>query len=130
MTSRELYDKLSPCKTEKVMCQITDRGLNINTSDLFTRLIKDAARCNRYSSDVYYSLVEIDDAFYYYDPEKPIEPIWIAFRKDGVDHTSFVLSRIDDDKYKIYREYFALYSVVVENDEHGFVNVYFNEYAV
>lgn len=130
MTSRELYDKLSPCKSEKVMCQVTGHGLNINTSGMFTRLIKDAARCNRYSSDVYYSLVEIDDALCSYDPENPIEPIWVAFRKDGVDHTSFVLSRIDDDKYKIYREYFALYSVVVENDEHGFVNVYFNEYAV
>ena len=130
MTSSELYDKIRPSKTKEFTAQLTNDGLNNNISSIFCPLIKDAARCNRYQSDIYYSLKQIDEMMEQFNPNHMPEPIWIGFRRDGVDGTSFVLSRTGNDIYNLHKEYFALYSVTVEKDLEysGFYKVLMNEY--
>jgi hypothetical protein len=131
MTSNELYRKLTPYRTEKYYAQMSDSGLKVNLSDLFSILIKDAARCNSYNSDIYYDLVSIEKDMLEYDPEKDFEPRWIGFRKMGVDGTSFVLQKAGDPSCygSLSSNYFALYSITVEKDRY-FYNLILNEYTV
>lgn len=128
MTIQELFEKLRPSTTENVQGQVLADGLSINISDIFTRLIKDAARCNSYSSDVYYHLQKIEEMVRNYRDFAEAEPIFIGFRRHGVDGNSFILSRIGDKPYNVYREYFALYSLTIEQKEHGWATIVFNEY--
>ena len=128
MTIQELFEKLSPSKTENIRGQVLADGLSVNISDIFTRLIKDAARCNSYSSDVYYDLQKIEEMVRNYRNFAEVEPIFIGFRRHGVDGNSFILSRIGDKPYNVHREYFALYSLTIEQEEHGWATVVFNEY--
>ena len=63
MTSQELFEKLKPSKTETFEGYYREGyGLEVNFSDIFCQLIKDAARTNRFQSDVYYDLKEIEKA--------------------------------------------------------------------
>lgn len=128
MTIQELYATLRPSKTDTAHAQMLADGLSVNISDFFTRLIKDAARCNSYASDVYYDLCAIDKAIREYRPMQEFTPIFVGFRRHGVDGNLFVLSRIGEDKYNVHREYFALYSIMVEPDGEGWYNVKMNEY--
>ena len=130
MTIQELYAKLTTSKTDTAHAQMLADGLSVNISDFFTRLIKDAARCNSYSSDVYYDLCAIDRAIKAFRPGQTFAPIFVGFRRHGVDGNSFVLCRVGDNPYNVYREYFALYSITVESgeDSPGWYNVVFNEY--
>ena len=133
MTSWNLYDKMTPSSTDSYVGQITEAGVNTNLSSFYNRLIKDAARCNNYQSDVVYNIMELMDALKTFRDDTNLDPIWIGFRRDGVDGTNFVLSRAENGKdspeRNIRREYFALYSVVVEHDpEIGWVNIRINEY--
>ena len=132
MTSNELYEKLKPSEQQVYLAQYNARGLDFNTSDMFTRLIKYAARCNGYNSDIYYDLSYIDDRLKHFEPADDFEPIWIGFRKMGVDCTSFVLTRCNNESTygSLSLNYFALYSLSVERTEEGFFNVYLNEYYV
>ena len=135
MTIQELYEKLRPSKTHSALAQMLSDGLSVNISDFFTRLIRDAARCNSYSSDVYYDLCAIDKAIKEYRIGREFTPIFVGFRRHGVDGNSFILSRIEGDPYAVHREYFALYSVMVVPDTDpegkeifGWYKVLFNEY--
>lgn len=128
MTIQELYEKLCPSKTSTASAQILADTVSVNLSDMFTRLIRDAARCSSYSSDVFYSLTEIDNAVRNYRNFAEFEPIFIGFRRHGVDGNSFILSRIEGNPYNVHREYFALYSVTIEQKEPGWAEIIFNEY--
>ena len=133
MTIQELYEKLRPSKTSTASAQILADTVSVNLSDMFTRLIRDAARCNSYSSDVFYSLTEIDEKIRNYHGKAlsgaaQFEPIFIGFRRHGVDGNSFILSRIEGNPYNVHREYFALYSVAIEQKDAGWATVVFNEY--
>ena len=133
MTSKELFEKLKPSEQKVYLAQYNARGLDFNTSDMFSRLIKDAARCNNYNSDIYYDLSYIDDRLKHFEPAEDFEPIWIGFRKMGVDCTSFVLTRVNDESMygSLSNNYFALYSISVERDNtDNFHVVWFNEYYV
>lgn len=134
MTSVELFNKIKPSEQYIYLAQATDKGLDLNSSDIFSRLIKDAARCNHYNSDIYYDLCFIDNRFKEFNPIEGFEPIWIGFRKMGVDCTSFVLCRCDDESTygSLSNNYFALYSISVdkENCRNDFYSVKLNEYAV
>ena len=127
-TIRELYAKLRPSKTSDVTGQILADGVCVNISDFFTRLIRDAARCNSYSSDVYYDLRIIDREIKKYKPGQDFEPIFVGFRRHGVDGNAFILSRIEGNPYNVTREYFALYSVMIEQESEGWCKVLLNEY--
>lgn len=131
MTIQELYTKLRPSKTETLTAQILADRMSVNLSTFFTTLIKDAARCNSYSSDIYYDLREIDENVHAYRGTEEFTPLFIGFRRHGVDGSSIVLSRINcanDNVYIVHNEYFALYSVNVERDGEGWAKVIINEY--
>lgn len=132
MTSKELFEKMRPSNTQVYLAQYNSNGLDFNTSDMFSRLIKDAARCNNYNSDIYYDLCYIDKAMREFNPAEETEPIWIGFRKMGVDCTNFVLCRCGDDQVygHMSTNYFALYSISIDKEEHGFYSVALNEYYV
>ena len=132
MTSIELFEKMKPSDKHVYLAQYNARGLDFNTSHLFSTLIKDAARCNNYNSDIYYDLSYIDDRLKHFEPADDFEPIWIGFRKMGVDCTSFILARCNNESMygALSTNYFALYSISVEKAEEGFFDVYLNEYYV
>lgn len=114
MTSKELYEKLKPYKERRFTCRLLVDGLSMNLSDIFCPLIKDAARCNSYQSDVYYDLKLIESTLKEFRPEDiGFDPIWIGFRKMGVDGTRFVLTRQENDTY-LTQSYFALYAITVQ----------------
>lgn len=133
-TARKLYKELVPIQIEKYNAQMTGDGLSVNLSDMFSTLIKDAARCNGYQSDVYYSMCEINSRMKNYKPLDDFEPIFVAFRKLGVDGNNYILSRINDTNVSVRitlsREYFALYSIALEEDIPGWYNVIFSKYGV
>ena len=133
MTINELYAKLRASKEEIISSQLLSDGLSANLSSFFTKLIKDAARCNNYSSDIFYSLNTIYDAMKAFRPRQEFTPIFVGFRRHGVDGNSFILSRLENDLrgnvYSLGREYFALYSINVEkSDGEGWYNVIIREY--
>lgn len=132
MTSKDLFEKMTPSDKHVYLAQHNSSGLDFNRSDLFSRLIKDAARCNGYNSDVYYDLVYIDQRMKEFNPGDEFDPIWIGFRKLGVDCTNFVLCRVSDEPVygTLSQNYFALYSVTVQQNEYDWYNVTLNEYAV
>jgi len=135
-TSSELYALMTPFKTSSENVQISPYNGSVmyNPSAMFSQLIKDAARCNYYNSDIFYDLKAIYDRLEAFKtPEEDphySDPIWLGFRKMGVDGTSFVLSRIGEDTHRAAQEYFALYSVKIDPAEDGYATVTFNEYAV
>lgn len=91
--------------------------LNVNLSSEFTELIKQAARCNRYSSDILYDIGSVNDAMETWTGEKTL--FVFGFRRDGVDGNSFILSRVNNecrDIYDIYKLYFAIYFMEVKED--------------
>lgn len=136
MTSTELFNELKPCSVRSVEGYYREgHGLDINYSDIFNKLIKDAARTNRFQSDVYYVLKEIETTLNDYNPENPPEPIWAACRKYGVDGTGFLIVAYNQEKTygSLSSRYFAIYSVSFrqENSEYGKrYYVDFNEYVV
>lgn len=103
--------------------------LETNVSSMYTQLIKEAARCNRYSSDVIYDIQAFERALETFNPENNLPIIAFGFRKDGVDGNSFVLSRCKN-KYDLYKEYFAVYflEVIEESDYNGSYKVICNGY--
>ena len=133
MTSKELYEKLSP-STEKLFrrAYLTEYGLEINLESMFSKFIRDAARCNAYNADVYYDIHSIKEALKNFDPEKVFEPIWVGFRKMGVDGTSYVLCNADKDYVyaNLSSHYFALYSVNITPAESDSYDIILREYAV
>lgn len=132
MTSKNLFEKMKPSEQHIYLAQLNSHGLEFNQSDLFSRLIKDAARCNGYNSDIYYDMKYIDERMQEYNPDDEFEPIWIGFRKLGVDCTSFVLCRVADESVygSLSSNYFALYCISIDGKEPGWYNVILNEYAV
>lgn len=132
MTSKELYEKLIPADEKHYVGQLLDNGLSVNLSDMFSRFVKDAARCNGYNSDIYYDMKHIDEAMHEFDPDKEFEPIWVAFRKLGVDGTAYVLCRAEENNLysSICDNYFALYCVTVEHNSYDFYSVVLREYPV
>ena len=136
MTNIELFEKMKPGHTETYEAYYRkNSGLEFNYSDMFSKLIKDAARTNRFQSDVYYVLTELDEAFKEYKPEDIHFPIWAGFRKDGVDGTGFVIT-VENNKSmygSISQRYFALYSVSFRQEDSEYGTRYFidfNEYWV
>ena len=135
MTIQELYAKLHPSREEQLSAQLLCDGLSVNLSSFFTKLIKDAARCNDYSSDLFYDMREIYDtmkAFRATQSMHEFTPMFVGFRRHGVDGNSFILSRLHNDLrgnvYALGQEYFALYSINVVNDCEGWYKVVIREY--
>lgn len=110
-----------------------ERKLEVNMSNTYTQLIKEAARCNRYSSDIIYDIQAMEDAWKSFDPEAEMPFFICGFRKDGVDGKCFVESRCNDKAHLCYGidgNYFAMYFVeVVPGSYDGSYNVICKGYA-
>ena len=133
MTSKELFTKMgSPSSKYSYLAQLNEQGLDFNISGLFSILIKDAARCNRFNSDIYYDMQIIEERMKTFNPEEEFEPIWLGFRKNGVDHTGFVLCKANDKQTygTLPNNYFALYVITVEKQKNELYDVILNEYYV
>ena len=136
MTSKDLLKKMTPSDKHTYIAQLNSKGkgLDFNHVDMFSRLIKDAARCNEYNSDIYYDMQHIEDRMQDFNPDEEFEPIWIGFRKMGVDCTAFILSRCEHENVygSLSSNYFALYSINVDLEETfpGFYDVVLSEYVI
>lgn len=130
MTSLDLYKTLKPSVTEvKEHVQVLADGISCNLSDFYTKLIKDAARCNNYSSDIVYDINGINEKLEAYRNGQEFEPVWIGFRRYGVDGTTYILSVINEQPdFQLHQRYFAIYSVMVEDDDPGWCKIIINEY--
>ena len=82
---------------------------NINLSDLFSLLIREAGRlCDNYASDMFYDMKALFDDLHgetskLFEDENYLNVVGI--RDSGVDHESFILSRSGSDSFTyLYRE--------------------------
>lgn len=130
MTSQELFNKMRPSTQKEFLAQLLTDGLNLNLSDIFCPLVKDAARCNSYQSDIYYDMVNIHKRLKEYKEGDEFEPIWVGFRKHGVDGTGYVLARTEEPSMygSTEHNYFALYSITLKKDSPGWYYVVLSEY--
>lgn len=95
-----------------------EKKLDANLSSEFTELIRQAARCNRYASDLIYGIEDINEKMETWTGEKTL--FVFGFRRDGVDGNSFVLSRVNNEcksVYDLHKLYFAIYFMEVKEDE-------------
>jgi len=105
--------------------------MDANLSSEFTELIRQAARCNRYASDIIYDIGNVNDALETWTGEKTL--FVFGFRRDGVDGNFFVLSRVNSECkniYDIHKLYFAIYFMEFKKDSEydSFYNVETNGY--
>ena len=129
MTISEIINKLHVISTTTESARWSDyeQKIAVNMSTIYTKLIKDAARCNCYSSDLLFDIQMFEDRL------KSGEPcaIYLGFRKMGVDGENFIVSRCNNGA-SVYSEYFALYRLELWPDEEGAgsYKVVLTEYAV
>jgi hypothetical protein len=132
LSSQELFNIIKPCSRKTYLAQLTDNGLGFNPTDMFSTFVKEAARCNEYNCDVIFDIEHLIERFNSYRGEE-FEPVWIGFRKLGVDGTDYVLLRLEYEIpwISLTKEYFALYSVSLEHNEYEeLYNVILNKYNV
>lgn len=132
MTISEIISKLHVINTITESARWSDYSnkIDVNMSTIYTKLIKDAARCNCYSSDLLYDIQAFEDRL------KTCEPgaVYMGFRKNGVDGENFIVSRCANGS-SVYNEYFALYKLELCPDEDDSLrglwwNIVLTEYAV
>lgn len=74
-------------------------SVDINMSSIWTELIKEAAKCDSYSSDV---LIDIDAVREKLASGKPEDfTYYFGFRDNGVDHEAFIRNRKSDGYRRI-----------------------------
>lgn len=85
---------------------------NLNLSAILTKLIQEAGRwCERFASDLFVDWGAILHHLDQLDPDSENRSFLFGFRKDGVDHTEWVLSRFNDcgpAAMHIYRKIYRL----------------------
>ena len=111
-------------------------GIDINMSDVYSAMIKEAAKCNYYASDLIYDIEHIKDRLEHFDifDEDSYMPILVACRKSGVDGNSYILSRTQEAsrgcEYAICfpSDYFSVFAVTFAKSEEwsdlGYVDIY------
>lgn len=89
----------------------SDDNIDINYSSIIDKLIKEAAKCKRYSSDIIISLKSFEnnipkkyqgEDFCYYE--------YFGFREMGIDHEKFIKCNLDilNDWRDYYRDIYVL----------------------
>lgn len=120
---------------EKIEARVTANGIDVNLSSSFTAMIKEAAKCNRFSSDLIYDIQTINSRLSSFDlfDEESYSPILIACRKDGVDGNGFITSRVEDASRNCAfaicfpGSYFSVFAVTFEKTEDidlGYVDIH------
>lgn len=89
---------------------------NINMSSIWTALIKEAAKCESYASDIILDIDSIREKMECRDAEN--FTYYLGFRDHGVDHEAFIRSRGKDAKYA-YRVIMALHISYQQYAGHG-----------
>lgn len=82
---------------------------NLNYSSIFSELIHSASVCEYYASDVFIDLKRIECAIT--GAENRV--FYLGYRSSGVDGTTFVKSRLSENKYY---EYIRLYRLEISSD--------------
>jgi hypothetical protein len=120
---------------EKIEARVTANGIDVNLSSSFTAMIKEAAKCNRFSSDLVYDIQIINERLNFFDlyDEESYSPILIACRKDGVDGNGFILSRVENASQNCAfaicfpEHYFSVFAITFTKSEDfdlGYVNIH------
>lgn len=127
-TMEEITAGIQRRKTADASGQILSDGINANMSSIWTALIKEAARCNRYSSDILIDIRSIENKMKgreIADGDK----WYFGFRKDGVDHAAFIETRLDNGN-NLYRDYFALYMLEAKEGEYSDMEFTLYNYSI
>ena len=72
--------------------------VSINMSSIYTALIKEAAKCDNYASDVLYDIKHVEEELY--ENMKETSMVFFGFRDMGVDHNDYIKFHIEDDDLK------------------------------
>lgn len=96
---------------------ITAQGYKstINYSDILTRLIKEAAECKSYSSDLWITWkYNVDQPLD--DEELESKTVWFGFRELGVDHGEYIKHKVNEpESYGDYnKEYYSIWRLDIE----------------
>ena len=96
----------------------TGWGLDINFSDILSRLIQEAGRyCERYASDLFIDWASIEKKIEDGTLEAA-ETFLFGFRANGVDHTAYILSRYNSGAYSVpEKEYRSLWRLDITSEE-------------
>lgn len=108
---------------DEVQGQLIIRGgevsLNINMSSIWTALIKEAAKCESYASDV---LIDIDTVRMKLKSDNTDDfTQYFGFRTNGVDHEEFIRNRGSD----AYRKIMAVHVAYEKYGDNGYEKCYF-----
>ena len=89
-----------------VGCISREEIADINWSSIATLLIKEAAQCTSYSSDILYDMNKVEDAL----KKGTNSSFMFGFRDKGVDHKEFVSVRLEDQltMANVYRKLYKL----------------------
>ena len=72
----------------------------INLSSIYTLLIKEAGKCEAYSSDILIDIDSIKESIKQFDGDTKIH--YIGFRNYGTDHETFIVCRNESEYRKVY----------------------------
>lgn len=130
LTISTVRDSLTNLKFELVRENTIDRLDNgehsVCAASMYTVLIKEAAKCQNYSSDVLYDIQYIESLLKQTDVIPPSN-IYFGFRKLGVDGFEFIRERIclpevfPEDSPKVEDAYFAMYIISLSEE---FIRLY------
>ena len=99
---------------------------SVCTASIYTVLIKEAAKCHNYSSDVLYDIQYIENLLKQIDIIPPSN-FYFGFRKLGVDGFEIIRERIHlsetfpEDSPKVEDVYFAMYIISLSEE---FIRLY------
>ena len=116
----ELVDK------NNINRRLTNGEHSVCTASIYTVLIKEAAKCHNYSSDVLYDIQYIENLLKQTDVILPSN-IYFGFRKLGVDGFEIIRERVCqpeiflEDSPKVEDAYFAMYIISLSEE---FIRLY------
>ena len=96
--------------------------VNINMSSIYTALIKEAARCDNYASDVLYDIKHVEEELY--ENMKETSRVFFGFRDMGVDHKDYIRWHIEDDLKETYRTICIIEITKNVYEQYGSVRMY------
>jgi hypothetical protein len=100
---------------------------SINYSDILSTLIKEAAKCEKYASDLFIDWLSLNKRLE--DREYTGENMLFGFRDMGVDHTDFVKVHLTNGD-ELDKNYNSIYELVIKTwvDEYDWESISFELY--
>ena len=103
--------------------------VSINMSSIYTALIKEAAKCDNYASDVLYDIKHVEEELY--ENMKETSMVFFGFRDMGVDHNDYIKWHIEDDDLKeTYRTICVIEIKKNVYEQYGSVRMYTHDGSV